>query len=245
MSRIPRTGRQLTMSARRGKRCWQSAPPTASASQTADSTSADKYPVVGPLSFRRIVDIPYQICVAALGSWQAEQHGELLVGQSMLSRPFKRDRDSGTCRIEVRLARGPLRPRLRMRLDIDRWSATSTVLELIPCRRVRPTAAYFRAGHRLLDALTHSLPQCAPPPRLGSATASQPPAPHNEPGAGVPGGAAARSVVRRREMSRATCGPATDRGEPEGRSSHRADDRPARHRLPRLQPRPGRIARST
>ena len=201
MSRIPRTGRRLTMSARRGKRCWQSAPPTASASQTADSTSADKYPVVGPLSFRRIVDIPYQICVAALGSWQAEQHGELPVGQSMLSRPFKRDRDSGTCRIEVRLARGPLRPRLRMRLDIDRWSATSTVLELIPCRRVRPTAAYFRAGHRLLDALTHSLPQCAPPPRLGSATASQPPAPHNEPGAGVPGGAAARSVVRRREMS--------------------------------------------
>jgi hypothetical protein len=170
MSRIPRTGRRLTMSARRGKRCWQSAPTIASASQTADSTSADKYPVVSPLSFRRIVDIPYQTCVAALGSWQAEQHGELLAGQSMLSRPFKRDRDSGTCRIEVRLARGPLRPRLRMRLDIDRWSATSTVLELIPCRRVRPTAAYFRAGHRLLDALTHSLPQCAPPPRLGSAT---------------------------------------------------------------------------
>ena len=157
MSRIPRTGRQLTMPARPAKRCWQSAQPTASASQAADSTSADKYPVVGPLSFRRIVDIPYLTCVAALGSWQAEQHGELLVGQSMLSGPFERDGDSGTCRIEVRLARGPLRPRLRMRLDIDRWSATSTVLELIPCRRVRPTATYFRAGHRLLDALTHSL----------------------------------------------------------------------------------------
>jgi len=132
MSRIPRTGRQLTMPARPAKRCWQSAPPTASARQTADSTSADKYPVVGPLSFRRIVDIPYQTCVAALGSWQAEQHGELLVGQSMLSGPFERDGDSGTRRIEVRLARGPLRPRLRMRLDIDRWSATSIVLELIP-----------------------------------------------------------------------------------------------------------------
>jgi hypothetical protein len=175
--------------------------------------------VTGPLSFRRIVDIPYQSCVAALGSWQAEQHGELLVGQSMLGRPF--NRDSGTCRIEVRLARGPLRPRLRMGLDIDRWSATSTVLELIPCRRVRPTAAYFRAGHLLLDALTHSLPQCALPPRLGSATASQPPAPHNEPQRWGAGGAAARSVVRGREMSRATCGPAADRGEPEGRSSSR------------------------
>ena len=109
--------------------------------------SAGTSPARAWLSFRRIVDIPYQICVAALGSWQAGQHGELLVGRSMLRGPFKRDRDSGTCRIEVRLARGPLRPRLRMRLDIDRWSATSTVLELIPCRRVRPTAAYFRAGH--------------------------------------------------------------------------------------------------
>jgi hypothetical protein len=184
--------------------------------------------------------------MAALESWQLTGHdGELRLGNSLPRGPIERDQRFGTCRIEVRLARGPLRPRLRMRLDIDRWSATSTVLELIPCRRVRPTAAYFRAGHRLLDALTHSLPQCAPPPRLGSATASQPPAPHNEPGAGVPGGAAARSVVRGREMSRATCGPATDRGELEGRSSHRADDRPARHRLPRLQPRPGRIARST
>jgi len=187
MSRIPRTGRRLTMPARRAKRCWQSAPSTASASQTADSTSADKDPVAGPLSFRRIVDIPYQACVAALGGWQAGQHGELPVGQSMLRGPFERDRDSGTCRIEVRLARGPLRPRLRMRLDIDRWSATSTVLELIPYRRVRPTAAYFRAGHCLLDALSHSLPQCAPPPRLGSATASQPPAPHNEPQRGGAG----------------------------------------------------------
>jgi len=221
MSSIPRTGRRLTMPARRAKRCWQSAPSTASASQTADSTSADKDPVAGPLSFRRIVDIPYQACVAALGGWQAGQHGELLVGQSMLRGPFERDRDSGTCRIEVRLARGPLRPRLRMRLDIDRWSATSTVLELIPCRRVRPTAAYFRAGHRLLDALTHSLPQCAPPPRPGSATASQPPAPHNEPGAGVPGGAAARSAMRRPEMSRATRGPAADSRAPESRSSSR------------------------
>ena len=187
MSRIPRTGRRLTMPARRAKRCWQSAPSTASASQTADSTSADKDPVAGPLSFRRIVDIPYQACVAALGGWQAGQHGELPVGQIKLRGPFERDRDSGTCRIEVRLARGPLRPRLRMRLDIDRWSATSTVLELIPYRRVRPTAAYFRAGHRLLDALSHSLPQCAPPPRLGSATASQPPAPHNEPQRGGAG----------------------------------------------------------
>jgi hypothetical protein len=188
MSRIPRTGRRLTMPARRAKRRWQSAPSTASASQTADSTSADKDPVAGPLSFRRIVDIPYQACVAALGGWQAGQHGELLVGQSMLRGPFERDRDSGTCRIEVRLARGPLRPPLRMRLDIDRWSATSTVLELIPCRRVRPTAAYFRAGHCLLDALTHSLPQCAPPPRLGSATASRHPRLTTNPSAGVPGG---------------------------------------------------------
>jgi len=52
------------------------------------------------------------------------------------------------------LARGALRRPLRMRLDIDRWSATSTALTLIPCQRVRPGDAYFRAGRALLDSLT-------------------------------------------------------------------------------------------
>jgi len=43
-----------------------------------------------------------------------------------------------------------------MWLTIDRWSgpAARTALELIPSTRVRPAAAYFRAGHLLLDALT-------------------------------------------------------------------------------------------
>jgi hypothetical protein len=46
-----------------------------------------------------------------------------------------------------------------MRLEITRWSARScrTVLELVPCDRVRPTAAYFRAGHLLLDSLAAAL----------------------------------------------------------------------------------------
>jgi hypothetical protein len=44
-----------------------------------------------------------------------------------------------------------------MRLEIDRWSATSTAVELIPCGLVRPTAAYFEAGHLFLDSLTRSL----------------------------------------------------------------------------------------
>jgi hypothetical protein len=45
-----------------------------------------------------------------------------------------------------------------MRLNVDRWSRpSSTALELIPCGRVRATARYFRAGHLLLDSLTHSL----------------------------------------------------------------------------------------
>jgi hypothetical protein len=39
----------------------------------------------------------------------------------------------GTRRIQVRLARGPSRLPLRMRLDIDRWPASATVAELIPC----------------------------------------------------------------------------------------------------------------
>ena len=70
-------------------------------------------------------------------------------------RPIEHDRDSGTCRIQVRLARGPLRPALRMRLEADHWSSSPprTAVELIPCGPVRPSAAYFRAGHLLLDSL--------------------------------------------------------------------------------------------
>jgi hypothetical protein len=68
----------------------------------------------------------------------------------------------GTRRIEVLLARGPLRSPVRMRLDIEPWSATATALELIPCQRVRPSAAYFAAGHRLLDSLTRTLPVRVP-----------------------------------------------------------------------------------
>ena len=45
-----------------------------------------------------------------------------------------------------------------MRLHVDCWSPSSrTALELIPGRRVRATASYFRAGHLLLDSLTHAL----------------------------------------------------------------------------------------
>jgi hypothetical protein len=111
------------------------------------------------LSFQRIVDIPFEACVAALESWRLEGcGGALQVGHSRWRGPVEHDQGSGTCRVEVWLARGPVRPPLRMRLDVDRWSPSSrTALELIPCRRVRATASYFRAGHLLLDSLTHSL----------------------------------------------------------------------------------------
>jgi hypothetical protein len=115
------------------------------------------------LPFRRIVDVPFETCLAAVESWQRTgPDGELRIGESRLRGPIHYDRDSGTRRIEVRLARGPLRPLMRMRLNIDRWSASSTALELIPCGRVRPTAAYFRAGHLLLDSLARSLSQQLP-----------------------------------------------------------------------------------
>ncbi len=116
------------------------------------------------LSFRRIVDVPFETCVAALGGWQRTGHGgELRFGAGQVLGPMEHDRESGTHQIEVRLARGSLRPPRRMRLDIDRWSSSATALELIPCGRVRPTAAYFRAGHLLRDLLIRSLPQYLPP----------------------------------------------------------------------------------
>lgn len=126
-----------------------------------DSRSAGTGMGSGPgrLSFQRIVAIPFEACVAALESWQRNGcGGGLPAGHSRLRGLVEHDRDSGTCRVEVRLARGPLRPPLRMRLDVDCWSSSScTALELIPCGRVRGTASYFRAGHLLLDSLTHSL----------------------------------------------------------------------------------------
>ena len=142
-----------------------------------ESESASMTPARGWLSFRRVIDVPFETWVAALDGWQrTAQGGELRVGGSVLRGPIEHDRDSGTCRIQVRLARGPLRPLLRMRLDIDRWSSSSTAVELIPDGRVRPTAAYFRAGHLLLDTLTRSLPQHVPPPRARD-TATPPHAP--------------------------------------------------------------------
>lgn len=119
--------------------------------------------LAGVLSFRRIADTPFDTYMAALESWQLTGHdGELRLGNSLLRGPIERDHDVSTWRIEVRLARGPLRPPVRMRLDIEPWSPTATALELIPCQRVRPSAAYFAAGHRLLDTLAGSLPVRVP-----------------------------------------------------------------------------------
>lgn len=145
--------------------------------------SASMVPEPGPLSFRRVVDVPFETCGAALDSWQhTGQGGEPRPAGSRLLGPVEHDRDTGTRRIRVRLARGPLRPLLRMRLDIDRCSATSTAVELIPCGRVWPTAAYFRAGHLLLDWLTCSLKQQLAPAQARDA-ASQP---HVPAGSGRP-----------------------------------------------------------
>ena len=129
------------------------------------STSSD--PVFGsPSSFRQIVDVSFETWVAGLDGWLRTRHaGELRFGGSQLLGPMEHDRDLVAHRIQVRLARGPLHPPLRMRLEIDRWSSSSTVLELIPGRLVRPTADYFRAGCLLLDSLTRSLPQ-RPQPRV-------------------------------------------------------------------------------
>jgi hypothetical protein len=118
------------------------------------------------LLFRRIVDIPFEECAAALESWSwhGGHDGQLLIGRSVLRGPIEHDPASDTYRIEVRLARGPLRSLLRMRLDVDRWtsSPSSTALELIPSGRVRPAADYFHAGHLLLDRLSHRLRLEAP-----------------------------------------------------------------------------------
>ena len=127
------------------------------------------------LSFPRIIDVPFETCMATLESWQRTgQDGELHIGQSVLRWPIEHDSDLRTSWVEVGLARGPLRPPLRMRLEVARWSWLSprTALELIPCQLVRPTPAYFRSGHLLLDSLTRSLMQDLPAQRLGGVLAA-------------------------------------------------------------------------
>jgi hypothetical protein len=150
--------------------------------------SAGTRSVRDSLSFQRIVDIPFGTCVAALESWQLTgQDGGRRIGRSLLCGPIEHDRDYGTCRIQVRMAHGLLRPLLRMRLDIDRWSSSppQTALELIPCRYIRPGAAYYRAGHFLLDSLALLLAQHLRAQRLDRVTVSQPPADQGQPGAWV------------------------------------------------------------
>jgi hypothetical protein len=129
-------------------------------------------PEIGSLSFWRIVDVPFETFVATLDDWLTiRQGGEVRFGRTQLLGPVEHDRELGTRRIQVRLARGPVYPMLRMRLEIDRWSSSSTALELIPGRLVQPTADYFRAGRLLLDSLTRSLSQ-RPEPWLTSSIAS-------------------------------------------------------------------------
>ena len=61
--------------------------------------------VGGPLSFRRIMDVPFETCVAALDSWLRTGDRELRVGESLLRGPVDHDREVGTRRVQVRLAR--------------------------------------------------------------------------------------------------------------------------------------------
>ena len=115
------------------------------------------------LSFGRIADIPVDAYLAMLESWQLTGHdGEVRLGNSLLRGPIEHDDHFDTWRIQVSLARGPLRPPVRMRLEVAPWYTGATALELIPCQRVRPSAAYFAAGHRLLDFLTRTLPVRVP-----------------------------------------------------------------------------------
>ena len=215
MSRIPRIRRWLSVPATLAKNCGQLPPPSSSANWAEGSPSPDICSAVGWLSFRRFVDIPFDACLAALESWQLTgQDGGLHLGQGLVHGPTERDRDSGTCRIQVRLARGPLHRPLLMRLDIDRLSCSRTALELIPCQRTRPTAGYFRAGHRLLDSLTHALQVCARNTSRTTSARPRPadvPRPQPAPEASVTGSPqaaakeAAQAVPSRQQVQSGTC----------------------------------------
>src|SRR5260370_490514 len=135
----------------------------------AGGMSTSMVPELGSLSFWRIVDVPFETYVAAVDSWVRTRHGgELRFGGSQVLGPMEHDRDLGTRRIQVRLARGPLHPPLRMRLDIDRWSSSSTALSLIPCRLVPPPPHIAaRAGPTAVTWMPPCVTSPAAVPRAG------------------------------------------------------------------------------
>jgi hypothetical protein len=118
------------------------------------------------LLFRRLVDIPFEVCAAALErwSWHDERDGELLIGRSGLRGPIEHDRDSDTCTVEVRLARGTAalaaaheaRCRALVVVVLEHRARTHPVRAPPGDRRLLPP------GHLLLDRLTHRLRLEAP-----------------------------------------------------------------------------------
>jgi hypothetical protein len=61
---------------------------------------------------------------------------------------------AGGAIVATTLRRGRLRRPLPMRLEVSAWSPRlGSAVELLPCRRVRPSRRYFRAGNELLDDL--------------------------------------------------------------------------------------------
>jgi hypothetical protein len=181
----------LTRITRRAGQRWQRPP----GAPTRDTPSADICPV-GQLSFWRIVNVPHGTWMAALEHWQLTgADTELRLGPGVLRGPAGHDPHFGTCQIQARLARGPLSPPVRMQLHIDRWSAAATAVELIPCQRVSPSTAYFRAGRALLDCLTCAVPAHPPAPHLADAAPGQSPAAGAEPRTAAPAGPTAGPAV--------------------------------------------------
>lgn len=99
---------------------------------------------VTPTMFTRIVPRPYAACRTALA---AAFPGLALVDGHETTRLV----------LDLRTGRG--RRQVPVRLELAPWTTDGATsgLELVPMRAVRPTPGYFRAGHRLLDAVVARL----------------------------------------------------------------------------------------
>lgn len=135
------------------------------------------------MTFPRLLDLPFALCVAALQMWWRQEGVDsvLTVGHSRLMRPAVIG-DAGGWTVAVELGGRGARRRLPMELQIHRWSESTTLLDLIPRRRVWPSALYFRAGHALQDELrrgilTHSSLVAHVTPEAGRHAPALPPPP--------------------------------------------------------------------
>ncbi len=139
------------------RRWWDAAPlPTtgqAAAGQAAPAAGTIATTVLtGSTSFWRIVDVPGDQLERVLSAWWVGAcHDD---GQLRLGEPYG---VNGVWQLDGCLRTTPFSRWLTIELRLAPYARFWSLLELTPCRQIRPTRRYFRVGHDSLDVFAAAL----------------------------------------------------------------------------------------